>query len=507
MTSTSTSDRIRREARVVGLREFRTPSLEAVERRRLQLWVLMAGLLLAVTAEVVLLSALPERLGASLLRPSVLRTSIILLSVAFTFYAIEKELHLQRLARLLTDERVLTAALTNRLREVSLLLDAGKAMNSVLELPGVLEVILRSATELLEANSGSIMLVDGDELVAASILGNEAARGERLSIGEGIAGRVAATREPLLIDGQADAGMFPGRPDRPPYVESAMSVPLVHRDRLVGVLNVNADRERRFTEYDLRALSLFAEQGAGSIANARLYEGERAHVEELMQLDRMKSDFIDLVSHELRTPISIVLAAAKTAQRPGTEAELPELIEMVERHSLRLAGMVDQLLTAAKLDRGPGSRSFDSVDLAALARVAASEWAVSGVTLQVEANDAVYVCGDPDSLRRILDNLVENATKYGAPPIRVRVASEEGRVLMSVHDRGPGIPPDQRERIFQRFSRLSDHIGKPGLGLGLPIVRGLAAAFGGTVWIGDADEGGTVVCVALPQPVAAEVRR
>src|SRR5712691_11652977 len=180
MTSTSTSDRIRREARVVGLREFRTPSLEAVERRRLQLWVLMAGLLLAVTAEVVLLSALPERLGASLLRPSVLRTSIILLSVAFTFYAIEKELHLQRLARLLTDERVLTAALTNRLREVSLLLDAGKAMNSVLELPGVLEVILRSATELLDANSGSIMLVDGEDLVAASVLGNEAARDERL---------------------------------------------------------------------------------------------------------------------------------------------------------------------------------------------------------------------------------------------------------------------------------------------------------------------------------------
>ncbi len=121
---------------------------------------------------------------------------MVALSIAFCSYAIEKELHLRRLARLLTDERVLSTTLSNRLHEVSLLLEAGRAMNSVLELDLVLEVILRSARDLLEGKSGSIMLADGEALIAAFVMGNEAAKGRKGKIGRGIAGRVAETRSP-----------------------------------------------------------------------------------------------------------------------------------------------------------------------------------------------------------------------------------------------------------------------------------------------------------------------
>src|SRR5437867_8747870 len=165
----SARDRIRREARVVGLRGFSTPSLEAVERRRLQLWVLAAFLLVSITVGAVVLSLWPGEPENVLLTLPVLRISILLLAVAFCAYAIEQELHLRRLAKLLMDERVLTTALSNRLHEVTLLLDAGKAMNAVLELPTVLETILSSATELLEATSGSVMLVEADELVASCV--------------------------------------------------------------------------------------------------------------------------------------------------------------------------------------------------------------------------------------------------------------------------------------------------------------------------------------------------
>lgn len=281
-------ERVRREARVAGLRDFSTPSLEAVERRRLQLWVLSTLVVVAVAIGILVVSTWPNTTpGSSLLAEPSLRISLLILTVAFCGYLIDKEIHLQRVTRMLTDERVLTAALTNRLHEVTLLLDAGKAINAELELRAVLETILRSATDLLAANGGSVMLLEGNDLVAACVRGRAEAVDTRLRLGEGIAGRVALSHEPLLIDGQADPREFPGLVEREPYVESAMSVPLVHHGQVLGVLNVNAAFARAFTQYDLRALSVFAEQAATAITNARLFESQRAAVEELLELRRI----------------------------------------------------------------------------------------------------------------------------------------------------------------------------------------------------------------------------
>jgi hypothetical protein len=270
---------IRREARVVGLRGVVTPSLESVERRRLQLWGLTVLILLAVSVSVALVSTWrPDARGV--VTPSVLRIGVVLLAVAFGIYALEKEMHLRRLSRLLTDQRVLTTALTNRLHEMSLLLEAGRAMNSVLELPAVLETILRSAMDLLSGASGSIMLLeDPQTLVTVLAKGNDEAVGRRIAVGSGIAGRVAETREALLIEGQADAAQFPGLVARQQQVLSALSVPMVSRNKLFGVINVNADAEGRYSVHDLQAASVFAEQAAAAIANARLYETERINAE------------------------------------------------------------------------------------------------------------------------------------------------------------------------------------------------------------------------------------
>jgi hypothetical protein len=145
-TTDPSVEEIKRKARVVGLRGVSTPSLESIERRRLQLWALTVFILLAVSIGVALVSTWRPG-GSSIVTPTALRIGVVLLAIGFGVYAIEKELHLHRLARLLTDQRVLTTALTNRLHEMSLLLEAGKAMNSVLGLPVVLETILRSAMD------------------------------------------------------------------------------------------------------------------------------------------------------------------------------------------------------------------------------------------------------------------------------------------------------------------------------------------------------------------------
>ena len=175
-------DHVRRDARVAGLREFQTPSLEAVERRRRQLWQRTATGLAAVAFVVVVLSAIPDQ-KAALFGAGRAQVGVLVIAGLFFLWAFEKESALERLTRSLTDERVLTAALTNRLHEVSLLLDAGSQMNAVLELDELLDTILRNACELLDATGGSVMLVQDTDLVTKAVLGRVLPRGPPRSAG------------------------------------------------------------------------------------------------------------------------------------------------------------------------------------------------------------------------------------------------------------------------------------------------------------------------------------
>jgi len=261
-----------RAARIAGLRGFDTPSLEAIERRRLHLWILTVVLLLSLAAALALLAA--GAVGTpGWLTPREAQIALLLLTALFCAYALDRELTLRRLTKLLIEERVLTAALTNRVSELSALLDAGRALNLDLDLRQVLSSILASAIELLEAKDASVMLVrSGHELQTVATAGQSLARGARATFGQGIAGRVAESREPLLINGLMEPD---GERDSLPRPESAMSTPLIHRGAVLGVLNVNAPSSRRYTEHDLRALSFFAEQAAVAIANAQLLEKER----------------------------------------------------------------------------------------------------------------------------------------------------------------------------------------------------------------------------------------
>src|SRR6266550_3247550 len=357
-----------REAKVVGLRDFSTPSLEAVERRRWQLWMVAFVVMAALSAGLALMAS-SGATSVGLFKHLPVRVGLVLLTMGFALYVLEKEVHLRRLTRLLLDERVLTAALSNRLKELAALVTVGKAVNSVLNLTQVLDIILSSALELLGAESGSIMLLENpDELRAVCVRGNDKARDARERVGEGIAGFVAEHREPLLISGAASKDRFRNVIAQDPPVESALSVPLVNRGEVLGVLNVSATEGRDFTEYDLRALGLFAEHAAVSIANARLYEAERAHVTELVELDRLKSEFIATCSHELRTPLTSILGSVQTLQRHKLEPEMEtDFLQTIERQGHRLLRLIEDILDVQRAASGPRLVS-ETVELADVVR-------------------------------------------------------------------------------------------------------------------------------------------
>lgn len=495
---TEIRERIRYEARIAGVRDHAGISIESVERRRIQIWIVAGFLVIALSTAFGIASLNGGLGGRGWFQPGTLHLALIALAVGFCVYALEKEIHLHRLSRLLVDEQVLNSALSNRLQQHSSLTSAGKALNSVLDLDEVLDVILASALEMLRGDAGSVMLLEGeDALRVVAVRGSDTPRHALVEMGASIAGKVASSREALIVNGPADEEGFPGREPREEAPDSAMCVPLQHRGHLLGVLNISSASGRTFDEVDLQLLSLFAEPVAAAIAKAGLYEAERAHVAELLDADRLKSQFVASVSHELRTPITSIRGAVAALRVALEEDQRRELLDVVDRQARRLADMVEEMLTAARLDRADAAPLLRRVDLSALIRMVALDSEVAGRPVDLSLPDSCEARADPESVSRIVGNLVENAHKYGAPPVRIVLQPDGDRVVLSVIDAGAGVPQQEREKIFERFYRCDVTGQKPGVGLGLPIVRGLAEACGGSVWVEDAPGGGAAFRVSL----------
>jgi signal transduction histidine kinase len=277
----------------------------------------------------------------------------------------------------------------------------------------------------------------------------------------------------------------------------------------MGVLNVHAAADRSFTEYDLRALGLFAEHGAVSIANARLFEAERAHVDELLELDRMKSEFIATVSHELRTPLTSILGCVQTLQRRQLEADVQaDFLMTIERQGHRLLRLIEEVLDAQRSASAPmlETKTVDVSD--AVAHVARAQQAL-GREVVVRVSGALAVRADPEALERVLINLVDNAFVHGGAPVELEAGAEDdGRMVrMSVLDHGPGIAVSDVARVFDRFSR-GPKVTSPGMGLGLYLVKTLVERQGGCVNVTERAGGGAAFHVVLPASrTRAEVPR
>ena len=192
--------------------------------------------------------------------------------------------------------------------------------------------------------------------------------------------------------------------------------------------------------------------------------------------------FLADASHDLRTPLAGVIAGSEQLLRtPAGRAEREERLVAVIRQARRAARLVDDLLLMTRLDGSPPMAPVDRrpVDLSALvaAEVTAVRLRCPAASVAFEA-EAVAVLADPDQLARAVGNLLDNAVRAGGP-VRATVRSDGGCIRVLVEDSGPGVAEAERERIFDRFVRLSPERSGPGAGLGLPISRAIARAHGG----------------------------
>jgi len=219
----------------------------------------------------------------------------------------------------------------------------------------------------------------------------------------------------------------------------------------------------------------------------------------------LQKSFIADAAHELRTPLTAVSLQIQIAERASTDAERAAAFAQLKAGADRAGRLVQQLLTLARSEPGAAERPLTAVDLTEIARAAVAEHApiaaAKGVELGLSAHSAVTATGDPDALRTLLANLIDNAVNYTPPAgaVDVSVTVNDGHAQWIVTDNGPGIPPTERERVFDRFHRLEAG-GARGSGLGLAIVQQIAQRHRAKIRLDDGPDGrGLAVTVRFPK--------
>jgi PAS domain S-box-containing protein len=226
------------------------------------------------------------------------------------------------------------------------------------------------------------------------------------------------------------------------------------------------------------------------------------------RLEEVRNDFVATVSHELRTPMAAVYGAAKTLLRPDielTDEQGRQLLDVIATQAARLTQITEEILLTSKLDRDELRVERRPVDIVELVHAT-----VHAIGAQLEESERVRVdvqstvgtaSGDADRIQQVLVNLLDNAIKYGDPPVTVRVEGVNGSVRVSVADSGPGIAPAEQQRIFEKFYRGDPHQthAPGGTGLGLYISQELVQRMKGSLEVSSAPGEGSTFVFELPR--------
>jgi signal transduction histidine kinase len=225
-------------------------------------------------------------------------------------------------------------------------------------------------------------------------------------------------------------------------------------------------------------------------------------VTEERRLALIRAEIVSIVGHDLRSPLTVVIGYLDLLTRPMTDEQRQSAVETARRNAGRMADLLEDLLTATRAEELLAPSELVPTRLVDLAEEVVGSMAPTHAErgLLLEASCDPVVLGEEKRLRQLLVNLVTNAYKYSpeSDPVLVRVRCDDTDAFLEVVDHGPGIPEDDRTHVFERFARLANTAGRPGLGLGLYIVSIIAHNHGGEAHVEETPGGGATFAVRLP---------
>jgi len=438
--------------------------------------------------------------------------------------------------RLFQELQARTRALELSLEEVRVMGEVSRAVSSSLDLGQVLCTIAEQASKLCEADAGFIneyLETAGEFRTSASWNASEAfvrsLQIAQVTLGKGATGRSAATGKPVQVPDILTEPDYAFRDilAREGY-RAILSVPMQRDGRIIGTVVVVRKTPGAFSERHITLLSTFASQTTIAIEHARLYRDVTEKGRMLEEANRHKSQFLANMSHELRTPMNAIIGFSEVLLDPSlqvTEEERSQFLTDVLNSGKHLLNLINEVLDLSKIEAGRMELQIQPAALSDVLEAVQSTMrplaAKKAIAFHVESDDRIAPFPmDAARIKQVLLNLVGNAIKFTPEGGTVRVTAhwvdsstrqlvESSRpvdadgdwVEVAVTDTGPGIPPEDHERIFLEFQQAQtarDATKPEGTGLGLALAKKFVELHAGRIWVRSEVGRGSIFTFTLP---------
>ena len=378
------------------------------------------------------------------------------------------------------------------------LIEIARDLASTLDLDTLLYRIVKVASEIANAAEASILLYDDVKrklrFQVATNMDLPNMQGVDVPLEGSIAGWILTNRKAVRISNvEDDTRYFPGVADATSYpTQSLLGVPLVTKDKVIGVLEVLNKREGQFSENDEELLLVLAAQAAIAIENTRLFQ---------------QSDLISEFVHELRTPLASLSTATYLLLRPEISPQQHEqIVKNIHSETLRLSALASSFLDLSRLESGRVQFKYKNVNVGevfgACRDIMQSKADESNIEIAIDVKKGTpELEADPDKLKQVVLNLLSNAIKYNKPDgsVTLFAKKEKDQMRIEVSDTGFGIPPESMPHLFKKFYRVHETESKVvGTGLGLSITKQIVQGHKGTIDVKSKSGKGTTFTIHLP---------
>ncbi len=388
---------------------------------------------------------------------------------------------------------------TERLDSYRRLIDISRDLASTLDLDILLSRIVHAAAEISGSEAASILLYDDASrqlyFQVSTNMDESTRRGITVPLDGSIAGWIVANRKPVRITNVHEDERFYSNVEAVTGLstQSLLGIPLITKNKIVGVLEALNKHRGNFTEQDESLLLVLGAQAAVAIENTRLFQ---------------QSDLISEFVHELRTPLSSLSTATYLLLRPEmSQEQRDQIIQNIHNETMRLNALASSFLDLARLESGRvqyRKTVFSLADLMYECKDIMSTKAIEdNIHLRVESPEGLpLVDADRDKIKQVFLNLLSNAIKYNRPNGSVHLRAEvmDNEIKVVIQDTGIGIPDEALPHLFQKFYRVREHETRAsGTGLGLSICKQIVNGHGGRIEVKSKMGVGTVFMIYLPR--------
>ena len=414
------------------------------------------------------------------------------------------------------------------LKELELLNEIAVEASRTADTAAMLELILKKSISAVEAEQGSIQLLDKTGKSPFKTLIRRADKSTvtpRFQVHAAITGWVLKHKEPLVIENLATDARFRLLIETPEEVCTLLGIPIWHDAKMIGLmLMVNKKDQQQFSEDDKMLLSIIAAQAGQLIRNAQLLEDtqqqrealaiEKIEKNQLRELDRMKSLFFSNITHEFRTPLTLILEPLKML-RSGRAGDHPEsYYQLIAENTARILRLVDQILALNKLEAGASKLAAAEGDIVHFLRDALLSFTALAERKQIAlhfqtSRDEISCYFNVDKMEKIINNLLSNAIKFtgagGMVKVDIQQRKSSKNIEIRISDTGIGIPAESLTHIFDRFYQVEhpEFVEQAGFGIGLALTRQLVEAHHGTISAESEIGKGSVFLIKIPASKSA----